>query len=126
MSAPDRRGMLDCAAATLSIRRQCALLGIARSGVYRPKRPANDNDLGLMRRIDELFTAWPFLGSRRMAAMLKAGAFGTPSMRLRSPSIASGERDAKRPALCVNAPFSSGHPEPAFHRQLRPTPTGRN
>ena len=25
-----------------------------------------------MRRIDELFTAWPFLGSRRMAAMLRA------------------------------------------------------
>ena len=51
----------------LSIRRQCALLGVARSGVYRPPRPANDNDLPLMRRIDELFTAWPFLGSRRMA-----------------------------------------------------------
>ena len=25
-----------------------------------------------MRRIDELFTAWPFLGSRRMTAMLVA------------------------------------------------------
>jgi hypothetical protein len=37
----------------------------ARSGVYRPPRLANDNELGLMRRIDELFTAWPFLGSRR-------------------------------------------------------------
>ncbi|MET4339378.1 transposase InsO family protein [Bradyrhizobium sp. F1.2.2] len=35
-------------------------------------RPANDNDLALMRRLDELFTAWPFLGSRRMTAMLKA------------------------------------------------------
>jgi putative transposase len=42
------------------------LLGIARSGVYRPRRPANDNDLALMERIDELFTAWPFLGSPRM------------------------------------------------------------
>ncbi len=25
-----------------------------------------------MRRIDELFTAWPFLGSRRITAMLRA------------------------------------------------------
>ncbi len=25
-----------------------------------------------MRRIDELFTAWPFLGSRRMTALLRA------------------------------------------------------
>ncbi|MEY9491177.1 hypothetical protein ABIF33_000197 [Bradyrhizobium elkanii] len=72
MSTPDRRGMLDRADQALSIRRQCMLLGIARSGVYRPPQPANDNDLALMQRIDELFTAWPFLGSRRMTAMLKA------------------------------------------------------
>jgi transposase-like protein len=72
MSAPNRRDMLDRRAKTLSIRRQCALVGLARSGVYRPRKPANDNDPGLMRRIDELFTAWPFLGSRRMTPMLKA------------------------------------------------------
>jgi putative transposase len=72
MSAPDRRGLLDRDHATLSIRRQCVLLSVARSGVYRTPRPANDNDLAVMRRIDELFTAWPFLGSRRMAAMLRA------------------------------------------------------
>jgi putative transposase len=72
MSAPDRRALIDRNHGTLSLRRQCTLLGVARSGVYRPPRPANDNDVGLMRRIDELFTAWPFLGSRRMAAMLRA------------------------------------------------------
>jgi putative transposase len=71
MSVPDRRALLDRGHADLSIRRQCDLLGIARSGVYRPPRPANDNDLGLMRRIDELFTQWPFLGSRRLARMLR-------------------------------------------------------
>jgi putative transposase len=72
MSTPDRRALLDRDHGRLSIRRQCTLLSIARSGVYRPSRSANDNDLALMRRIDELFTAWPFLGSRRMAAMLRA------------------------------------------------------
>jgi putative transposase len=72
MSTPDRRALLDRDHATLSIRRQCALLGLARSGVYRSRCPANDNDLALMRRLDELFTAWPFLGSRRMTAMLRA------------------------------------------------------
>lgn len=50
MSMRDRRGMLDRADKALSIRWQCMLLGIARSGVYRPARPANDNDLALMRR----------------------------------------------------------------------------
>src|SRR5437868_136752 len=72
MSASDRRALIDRDAPWLSIRRQCALLGVARSSVYRPPRPANDNDLALMRRIDELYTAWPFLGSRRMAALLRA------------------------------------------------------
>jgi len=71
MSTPDRRAGLDCAHPDLSIRRQCTLLSISRSGVYRCARPGNDDDdLGLMRRIDELFLAYPFLGSRRMAAML--------------------------------------------------------
>jgi putative transposase len=72
MSAPDRKAMLDRADGALSLRRQCALLGVARSGVYRARKPANDNDATLTRRIDELFTAWPFLGSRRMTAMLRA------------------------------------------------------
>lgn len=72
MRVPDGRALLDRGHGQLSIRRQCALLGLARSGVYRPARPANDNDLALLRRIDELFTAWPFLGSWRLAVMLRA------------------------------------------------------
>jgi hypothetical protein len=70
MSIPDRRVRLDRTHGALSIRRQCRLLGLARSGVYRTPAPASGDDLGLMRRIDELFTAWPFLGSRRMARLL--------------------------------------------------------
>ena len=72
MSTSDRKALLDRGHGTLSVRRQCALVGVARSGVYRTPRPANDNDLALMRRLDALFTRWPFLGSRRMAALLRA------------------------------------------------------
>ena len=72
MSTPDRRSMLDRGHDVLSIRRQCTLLSLARSGVYRPA-PADDaDDLVLMRRIDELFMRFPFLGSRRLAVMLSA------------------------------------------------------
>ena len=37
MSAPERRAMVERPAEDLSVRRQCELLNVARSGVYRPK-----------------------------------------------------------------------------------------
>jgi hypothetical protein len=81
MSVPDRRAKLDRKHGKLSIRRQCALLGIARSGVYRPERAVNDNDLGVMRRLDELFTQWPFLDSRRLARMAQRRPRHQPQVR---------------------------------------------
>lgn len=55
---------------TLSVVRQCALLGVARSSAYY--RPTGDSaqELALMRRIDRLFTDHPMYGSRRMQVML--------------------------------------------------------
>ena len=82
MSVPDRRGLLDRGHGRLSVRRQCALLGVARSGVYRPPRAANDNDLALTRRIDELFTAWPFLGSRRLTTLLRSEGYALNRKRV--------------------------------------------
>ncbi len=51
--------------------RQCELLGLSRSSVYYQPKPMSAADLSLMRRIDELHLAHPFLGSRRIAQMLK-------------------------------------------------------
>jgi putative transposase len=70
MSAPDRRALVDRGDA-LSIRKQCGLLGVARSSLYRPPRPANDDDLALMRRIDELHLELPFAGSRMLRDLLR-------------------------------------------------------
>jgi putative transposase len=70
MSAPDRRARLDRGHERLSVRRQCALLGLARSGVYRAP-PTREDDAAAMRRIDALYTDRPFYGSRRIAFELK-------------------------------------------------------
>jgi putative transposase len=83
MSAPDRRAKLDRAHPELSIRRQCAMLGLARSGVYRKPRPANDNDLEAMRRIDALYTERPFFGARRIARTLTEEGFAIDRKRAR-------------------------------------------
>ena len=66
MSAPARRAKVERNGAELSVRRQCALLKVARSGVYRQQHETSAEDLALMRRIDELYLEKPFFGSRRM------------------------------------------------------------
>ena len=72
MSKPDREAMLDRESADLSMRRQCALLRLARSGVYRRKAAPDPDDLAVMKRIDELYLAMPFYGSRKMVEALRA------------------------------------------------------
>ena len=72
MSTPDRRARLDRDHEQLSVRQQCALLSLARSGVYRAP-PARADDAAAMRRIDALYTDRPFYGSRRIAFELKMG-----------------------------------------------------
>jgi transposase InsO family protein len=62
--------MIDRAHPTLSINRQCHLLGVSRATVYRRPRPVSADDLQLMALIDRQYLARPYDGSRRMAAWL--------------------------------------------------------
>jgi putative transposase len=54
----------------LSIRRQCALLGLSRSSLYYQPATESAENLRLMRLIDGEYTAHPFLGSRRLTEWL--------------------------------------------------------
>jgi putative transposase len=64
--------MIDLHHSTITVGRQCQLMGLARSSLYyRPMGPSEE-DLALMRLIDEQYTTTPFYGSRRMAATLRA------------------------------------------------------
>lgn len=55
----------------LSIRRQCELLGLSRSGYYYEPVPESPENLALMRRLDELHLDHPVYGSRRLTALLE-------------------------------------------------------
>jgi len=55
---------------TMSIRLQAELLGISRSSLYYQAKPPSEKELAIKHRIDELFTRYPFYGSRRMAVSL--------------------------------------------------------
>ena len=53
------------------MRRQCELVGISRSGFYYEPIPESQENLALMRRLDELNLEHPFYGSRRLTALLQ-------------------------------------------------------
>ena len=59
----------------LSLSRQAELLGISRGSLYYEPRPVSENDLRLMRRIDELHMEYPFAGSRMMKGLLRQEGF---------------------------------------------------
>jgi putative transposase len=63
--------MIDRKLPDLSIRRQCELLRVSRSGLYYEPEPTSPEELGLMRRIDELHLQRPFFGSRMLADALR-------------------------------------------------------
>ena len=70
MSVAQRRGMVDREHLALSIARQCALLGVARSSLYYRPKEASGEDLALMQAIDRQYLDTPFYGSRRMKVWL--------------------------------------------------------
>ncbi len=61
---------MDRAHADISIRRQCELLGVNRSGLYYQAAEEPKENLAVMRLLDEQYTRAPFYGSRRMTAWL--------------------------------------------------------
>ena len=54
----------------LSVRRQCELLGVNRAGLYYEPVGESEENLLLMRLLDEQYTRAPFYGTRRMTAWL--------------------------------------------------------
>jgi len=67
----ERRAMITQDVPFLSVRRQCELLSISRSGLYYRPEPTSPDELALMRRIDELHLKYPFYGSRKLSEVLR-------------------------------------------------------
>jgi putative transposase len=63
--------LLEREGCALSLASQARLLGLNRSGLYYQPAGGGAQELELRRRIDEIYTKWPFCGSRRLAAELR-------------------------------------------------------
>ena len=79
MNQVARLSLVDRADAELSVMTQCRLLKVARSSLYWRPAAVSEDDLRLMRRIDEQYLATPFYGARRMVAVLRRdGCYSEP------------------------------------------------
>jgi len=83
MSRGERQALVDRADPHLSIVRQCQLLKVARSTLYYQPAPVSDDDLAVMRRLDERYLLTPFYGARRMVAVLRRDGFVVNRKRVR-------------------------------------------
>lgn len=71
MSAVVRLAMVSRSHPDLSVVAQCALLEVPRSTLYHRPMPVDPEDLALLKRIDVIYTKWPFYGSRRLLVELR-------------------------------------------------------
>ena len=71
MSLAQRRGMVNLEHPSLSIARQCVLLGVSRSGLYYRSRERSKEDLAVMQAMDRQYLDMPFYGSRLMKVWLE-------------------------------------------------------
>ena len=77
MSVSEKVKCLEGKNKRLSIRRQCELLQLPRSSYYRPRyyQVEDEENLELMKLIDEEFLRYPFYGSRKMKNYLNRKGF---------------------------------------------------
>ena len=115
--------MIEKDKAQLSRRRQCALLGASRSGLYhRPGSPSTE-DLEAMRALDGQYLKTPFHGTRRMAAALRGQ--GLQVGREADGGDGQGYLLAHMPTGTTTAGYNINgfreiNPDPDIHLKIRP------
>src|SRR5437660_4115828 len=111
MSPVQRLALVDREDPALSVAAQCRLLKVARSTLYYQPAPVDPDDLALMRRMDELYLASPFYGSRRMVAVLRRDGWTVNRKRVRRLMRVMGlEAIYQKPNTSKGHPAHTGYP----------------
>ena len=83
MSRAERLALVERERPALSISRQCRLLAISRSAVYRRPAEVGEADRAIMALMDRQYLARPYQGARRMAARLAIQGYVVNRKRVR-------------------------------------------
>jgi putative transposase len=94
--------MLEKEHPELSLKEQAELLGVSYSSLFYEPVPLTARELAIKRRIDEIYTACPFYGSRKIAVILH------PEIGVSRPTVQSYMREMDIFAL-VPGPNTSKH-----------------
>ena len=71
MSRTERVALVEREGSELALSIQTELLGLSRSSLYYQPRPPSAEEIAVKHRIDEIYTAHPFYGSRRIVEVLR-------------------------------------------------------
>jgi putative transposase len=66
----ERLVMLEPHSHEIPLKTQAELLGLSRSSLYYRPLPPSPEEVAIKHRIDEIYTRWPFYGSRRITVVL--------------------------------------------------------
>ncbi len=98
----------------IPLKTQAELLGISYSSLFYEPVPPSARELAIKRRIDEIYTAWPFYGSRKIALLLH------PEFSVSRPTVQAYMREMGISAV-VPGPHTSksAPPHPIYPYLLR-------
>jgi putative transposase len=78
-----RKEMIEKEKTEESIRHQCRLLGVCRSGLYYTPSVESEENLAIMRFMDSQYLKTPFYGERKLLTILRAEGYRLNKKRLR-------------------------------------------
>lgn len=96
----------------IPLKMQAELLGISYSSLFYEPVPPSARELAIKRRIDELYTACPFYGSRKIAFLLR------PEFGVSRPTVQAYMRDMGIFALVPGPHTSTPAPEHPIYPYL--------
>jgi putative transposase len=78
----DRRTFIKPNYIDIPIIRQCELLELSRGSYYYQPKPESEKNILLMRRIDEIYTKFPYYGAPKITAQLNREGYGINHKRI--------------------------------------------
>ena len=91
----------------MPLKTQADLLGISYSSLFYEPAPPSARELAIKRRIDEIYTACPFYGSRKIAVQLR------PEFGVSRPTVQAYTASGHRLRFCTLGIFQNLTAKPA-------------